>query len=259
MSFVKGFELGTRPRAAAPRALQRVQRRVLQQPEPDADQRRLRQGDEPEQPAAELPDRDEDRLLGSHGAIARPGRTELLPAVSDSHRQEPEQEVTRSGERTGSGEAQSEVARPRGTKISVRPPCCTDTSLERRSMLTSVLESSWRVHSRWFLLSTAAVSLATGCGEHGVDGAARRRAFARTERHAVQPGPKVVHGWSVQTMATFADGHTSYGGNTRTVTRIRFERMAAAGRSSSAAGGICAPVTPPARARPTLPSRLGPA
>ena len=25
-------------------------------------------------------------------------------------------------------------------------------------------------------------------------------------------GPKVVHGWSVQTMATFADGHTSYGG-----------------------------------------------
>ena len=26
------------------------------------------------------------------------------------------------------------------------------------------------------------------------------------------PGPKVVHGWSVQTMATFADGHTSYGG-----------------------------------------------
>jgi hypothetical protein len=28
------------------------------------------------------------------------------------------------------------------------------------------------------------------------------------------PGPKVVHGWSVQTMATFADGHTSYGGNT---------------------------------------------
>ena len=26
------------------------------------------------------------------------------------------------------------------------------------------------------------------------------------------PGPKVVHGWSVQTMATFADGQTSYGG-----------------------------------------------
>jgi len=26
------------------------------------------------------------------------------------------------------------------------------------------------------------------------------------------PGPKAVHGWSVQTMATFADGHTSYGG-----------------------------------------------
>ena len=26
------------------------------------------------------------------------------------------------------------------------------------------------------------------------------------------PGPKAVHGWSVQSMATFADGHTTYGG-----------------------------------------------
>src|SRR5688572_7712824 len=26
------------------------------------------------------------------------------------------------------------------------------------------------------------------------------------------PGPKTVHGWSVQSMATFADGHTTHGG-----------------------------------------------
>ena len=69
MSFVKGFELGRVACAAAPRALQRVQRRVLQQPERGPDQRQLRAGDQPEQPAEELPDRDEDRLLGSR----RPG------------------------------------------------------------------------------------------------------------------------------------------------------------------------------------------
>ena len=67
MSFVKGFEMG-RVRAQLHLELYNAFNDVFyNNPNLDPTSAQLRHGDQPEQPAEELPDRDEDRLLGSHG------------------------------------------------------------------------------------------------------------------------------------------------------------------------------------------------
>ena len=71
MSFVKGARVRPGHGPVPHRALQRLQQRVLQHPEPDPEQRRLRQGVEPEQPAAQYSDWDEDGFLAVHGSRFR--------------------------------------------------------------------------------------------------------------------------------------------------------------------------------------------
>ena len=65
--------LRSRPRASPVphRALQRLQQRLLQQPEPRPDQLGVREGIEPEQRAAQHPDWDEDDLLEVQGSGIR--------------------------------------------------------------------------------------------------------------------------------------------------------------------------------------------
>ncbi len=77
----QGLRAGAGPRPASPRALQRLQRRVLQQPEPGPDQRQLRDGVEPEQPAAEHPDRDEGPFLQGRRAKGEGRRAKGLQTL----------------------------------------------------------------------------------------------------------------------------------------------------------------------------------